>query len=87
MAKKKSNNIEEYQNGFPCGEAGCADTKRGPCAYCGRTGMRGTTIIEDRTGYAQLERMRPVEIKLHNKLSPAEQEQHILRFWRSPFHD
>jgi hypothetical protein len=46
--------------------------------------MRGTTIIEDRTGFVYLERLREVDIKLHNELSSAEQENSTIHIFRPP---
>jgi hypothetical protein len=88
--QRKSNpknivNREEYQNGQPCKHEDCSNTlRRLPCRHCGRTKMRGTTIIEDRTGFVYLERLREVDIKLHNELSSAEQENSTIHIFRPP---
>lgn len=82
---KKQKNREEYENGKPCGHEDCTNTlRRLPCRYCGRTKMRGTTIIEDRTGFVYLERLRDVDIKLHNALPIEEQETSIIHIFRPP---
>jgi len=82
---KKQNNLEEYANGQPCGHEDCLNTlRRLPCRYCGRTRMRGTTIIEDRTGFVYLERLRDVDIKLHNALPIEQQENAIIHIFRPP---
>ncbi len=78
-------NREEYQNGQPCRHEDCINTlRRLPCRYCGRTRMRGTTIIEDRTGNVYLERLREVDIKIHNELSLKDQELTTLHIFRPP---
>jgi hypothetical protein len=78
-------NREEYQNGQPCRHEDCTNTmRRLPCRYCGRTRMRGTTIIEDRIGVVYLERLREVDIKLHNELDIKQQENSVLHIYRPP---
>lgn len=82
---KTKNNREEYYNGEPCKHEDCTNSlRRLPCRYCGRTKMRGNTIIEDRTGCVYLERLRDVDIKLHNELSAEEQEKCTIHIFRPP---
>jgi hypothetical protein len=88
--QKKSNpknnlNREVYENGKPCKHEDCSNTlRRLPCRYCGRTKMRGMTIIEDRTGFVYLERLRGFDIKVHNELTPSEQENATIHIFRPP---
>lgn len=83
--KKNSQQREEYENGKPCRHEDCSNTmRRLPCRYCGRTRMRGHTIIEDRTGFVYLERLREVDIRLHNALPMNVQEKSILHIFNPP---
>jgi hypothetical protein len=83
--KLNPTNREEYENGKPCKHEDCTNTmRRLPCRHCGRTRMRGNTIIEDRTGFVYLERLREVDIKLHNQLPIDEQEKATIHIFRPP---
>lgn len=85
ISPKNKTNREEYNNGEPCKHEDCSNTmRRLPCRYCGRTKMRGTTIIEDRTGSVYLERLREIDIKLHNELTIPEQEKAVIYIYRPP---
>lgn len=76
---------EEYKNGIPCKHEDCSNTlRRLPCRYCGRARMRGNVIIEDRTGHVHLERLRAIDIQLHNELPVDVQETSTLHIFRAP---
>ena len=83
--KKNTTNQEVYVDGEPCKHEDCANSaRRLSCRYCGRTQKRGTTIIEDRTGNVYLERLRSIDIKLHNELSVEKQKISTLYIYRPP---
>lgn len=83
--KKNPTNREIYADGEQCSHEDCANTSRRlPCRYCGRTQRRGTTIIEDRTGNIYLERLRSIDIKLHNELPVEKQKISTIHIYRPP---
>lgn len=87
VKKDQNKGREEYVNGEPCKHEECSNKfRRLPCPYCGRTQMRGTTIIETRTGHIYLERLRSIDIKLHNELGIEQQKTAILTIYNPPKH-
>jgi hypothetical protein len=91
MAKAKNEQTkrgrEEYLNGQPCKHEECSNEFRTlPCPYCGRTKMRGNSIIEVRRGFVYLERLKDIDIKLHNQLPAEEQKNATLTIFKAPKH-
>lgn len=80
---KKSKIIEETQNilnGNPCQHENCG-VKNKQCNHCGRVNCRGNVLIQHRSGVVHFERLNGVHIKMHNKLSEAEQETNTIKLW------